>query len=80
MEKYHGTRTINKLITGDYWTDFDIIHETTQHSFHDQYSLLLIYQCFGRLKWVMFNRKWPTKTSDRKSKVLSAEYFGTFLR
>jgi hypothetical protein len=52
--KYLGTRTINKLITGGYWTDFGITHETTQHSFHEQYSLLLIYQRFGRLKGLMF--------------------------
>jgi hypothetical protein len=52
--KYHGTWIINKLITGGYWTDYGVIYETTQHSFHDQYSLLLIYQCFGGLKGLMF--------------------------
>jgi len=39
---------------GSYWTDYGVTHETTQHSIHDQYSLLLIHQCFCRLKGLVF--------------------------
>ena len=48
--KYHGTWTINKLITGGYWIDLGLTHVTTHHLFRVQYSLLLIHQCSGSLK------------------------------